>query len=151
MPPTSGEGPAEPGHEPGGNSVTAGFIDAQGRPAGTVTFVERAGFVQIRAEVHNLEPGRYGIAVHEHGVCEPDAAFRTAGALLATPGDNSASLGDLGSIEIRADNRGLLTTTTGAFTLADLRTAATGRAVIIHSGKDDPATTGDRIACAAVR
>ncbi|MFI6043610.1 hypothetical protein ACIA8C_18395 [Nocardia sp. NPDC051321] len=57
------------------------------------------------------------------------------------------------SIEVRADYRCLLTTTTSAFTVADL-SADGGSAVIVHTGTDDPGQgdeSGARISVCALR
>ncbi|SUA77706.1 Superoxide dismutase [Cu-Zn] precursor [Nocardia otitidiscaviarum] len=147
VPSTIGDAPGEPGHSPGGNTVSAGFVDAEGRPAGTVTFIERAGFVEVRAEVHGMDPGFHGFHIHERGVCEPDSAppeggdpgaFRSAGGHMQVDGHTGQpASGDLTSVHVRPDGRGLLVTTTSAFTLEDLRNGGVGRAAIIHAGADN--------------
>ncbi|WP_246872680.1 superoxide dismutase family protein [Rhodococcus sp. DMU1] len=180
---TTGETPGEPGHSPGGNFVTAGFADPEGDPAGTVTFVERAGFLEIQARVSGLEPGFHGFHVHENGTCEADSTapdgdqsgdFLSAGGHLQL-GDRTGfpASGDLTSLYVRDDGRGLLVTSTDAFTLADLNNNGRGRAVVVHAGPDNfgniptrytlpdgaavpdrqTLTTGDagpRVACAVV-
>ncbi|MBF6133299.1 superoxide dismutase family protein [Nocardia otitidiscaviarum] len=147
VPSTIGDAPGDPGHSPGGNTITAGFIDAEGRPAGTVTFVERPGLVEIRAEVHGMEPGFHGFHIHERGECEMSStppgggergAFLSAGGHMQVGGHTGQpASGDLTSIHVRRDGRGLLVTTTSAFTLADLIAEGAGRAAIIHADADN--------------
>ncbi|WP_306358221.1 MULTISPECIES: superoxide dismutase family protein [unclassified Nocardia] len=183
VPSVIGETPGDPGHSPGGNFISAGFIDAEGRPAGTVTFIERPGLVEIRAEVHGMDPGFHGFHIHERGECEPNSAppgggepgaFLSAGGHLQVGGHSGhPASGDLTSVHVRPDGRGLLVTTTSAFTLADLRNDGAGRAAVIHAGEDnfgnipsrytlpgggevpdaETLSTGDagqRVACAAI-
>ncbi|WP_368680529.1 superoxide dismutase family protein (plasmid) [Rhodococcus opacus] len=147
VPLTTGEIPGEPGHSPGGNVVSAGFADPEGAPAGTVTFVERAGFVEIQAHVSGLTPGFHGFHVHENGTCDPDSTapdgnqtgdFLSAGGhLQADDHTGSPASGDLASIYVRDDGQGLLVTSTDAFTLDDLNNNGRGRAVVVHADPDN--------------
>lgn len=144
---TTGEIPGHPGHSPGGNVLSRGFLDANGGPAGTVTFVERAGFVEVRAEVSGLEPGFHGFHIHERGLCEPDSTppgggepgdFLSAGGHMQAGGRTShPASGDLTSIHVREGGTGTLVTSSEAFTLDDLRNDGQGRAVIVHADPDN--------------
>ena len=116
----------------------------------------------------NLAEGKYGVHVHETGVCDADVepAFDTAGAhfdpTMEDHGDINADpshAGDLGNMEV--DDEGnfehevlaekLTMSSAEPNTLAD----ADGSAIIIHSGEDDLETqpsgdAGDRWACAVI-
>lgn len=116
----------------------------------------------------NLAEGKYGVHVHETGVCDPegDSPFESAGdhfdPTMEDHGDINADPshgGDLGNLEV--DDEGnfehevlaeKLTMSTGEMnTLAD----EDGSAVIIHAGEDDLETqpsgdSGDRWACAVI-
>lgn len=117
---------------------------------------------------NNLDEGKYGVHVHEVGVCETDAdpAFSTAGnhfdPTMEEHGDINADpshAGDLGNLEV--DDVGhfehevlaeKLTMLPGEdHSLAD----TDGSAIIIHSGEDDLETdpdgnAGDPWACAVI-
>lgn len=116
----------------------------------------------------NLTEGKYGVHIHETGVCDADAdpAFDSAGGhfnpTMEEHGDVNADpshAGDLGNMEV--DEEGnfehevlaekLTMSTDEPNTLAD----ADGSAIMIHSGEDDLETdpsgeSGDRWACAVI-
>ncbi|MFC4377694.1 superoxide dismutase family protein [Nocardia halotolerans] len=154
IPGTAGETPAYPGHSPGGNALTAGFVDAQGTTASKVTFIERAGFVEVQVDVSGLSPGFHGVHIHERGVCETDSAaptggergdFLSAGGHLQVDGHSEyPASGDLTNIHVRPDGTGMLTTATSAFSLEDLRNGGQGRAVIVHAEPSNFGNVPDR-------
>jgi Cu-Zn family superoxide dismutase len=113
-----------------------------------------------------MPPGFHGFHVHAVGECVPP--FTSAGGHLNPSGaDHGDHAGDLPSLLVNADGRGMLATATDRFSLSDLRDVD-GSAVMVHSGRDnfanipsryggpDPETraTGDagsRLACGVVR
>ncbi|WP_218220479.1 superoxide dismutase family protein [Nesterenkonia sp. Act20] len=57
--------------------ATAEMTDMAQNGIGTVSFTEREDGVLIEAEVHDLQSGFRGIAIHENGVCEPQSTSET--------------------------------------------------------------------------
>lgn len=116
----------------------------------------------------NLPEGKYGVHVHESGVCDADAmpAFDTAGGHFdptnSEHGDINADpshAGDLGNLEVDDEGafehevlaEGLTLLSGQPHSLAD----EDGSALIIHAGEDDLETdpdgnAGDRWACAVI-
>lgn len=114
----------------------------------------------------NLTEGKYGVHVHETGVCDADSAFDTAGGhfnpTMSEHGDINADpshAGDLGNLEVDEEGsfehevlaEGLTMLPGDSASLAD----DDGSAVIIHAGEDDLETdpsgeSGDRWACAVI-
>lgn len=116
----------------------------------------------------NLAEGKYGVHVHEVGVCDADAdpAFDSAGEhfnpTMEEHGDINADpshAGDLGNLEVDEDGNfehevhaeKLMMSSNDPNTLAD----ADGSAIIIHEGEDDLETdpdgdAGDPWACAVI-
>lgn len=115
-----------------------------------------------------LAEGKYGVHVHEFGVCDPetDPPFDSAGGHfnpeMQDHGDINADpshAGDLGNLEVDADGNfehevlaeGLTMQSGEMNSLND----ADGSALVIHAGEDDLATdpsgeSGDRWACAII-
>lgn len=145
------------------------FIDAEGNTVGMaeVWEDEEGGGVwfSIKSEDGSgMAEGKYGIHVHETGVCDPEAAFESAGGHFnpsdETHGDINADPshgGDLGNLEADADGNfehevlaeKVTMERDQPNTLAD----EDGSAIVIHAGEDDLATdpsgnSGDRWACA---
>jgi Cu-Zn family superoxide dismutase len=126
----------------------------------------RDGSVLVFARVRDMPPGFHGFHLHTTGECVPP--FTSAGGHLNPTGsDHGDHAGDLPSLLVNADGRGILATATDRFSLSDLRDPD-GSAVIVHSGRDNFANiparyggpdqetraTGDagaRLACGVVR
>lgn len=53
--------------------ATAEITDMASNGIGTVSFTEVEAGVLVEAEVHDLQAGFRGIAIHERGVCEPQS------------------------------------------------------------------------------
>ncbi|KUG57634.1 MULTISPECIES: superoxide dismutase family protein [Kocuria] len=131
--------------------------DAQGNEVGTVAFSEVSAGTEVRAEVQGLEPGFYGLHVHETGLCEPDSsapgdpgrtgAFLSAGGHLGKDdAEHPGHAGDLTALYVTEGGLGSLTTVTDRFGVQDLVTDDDGSAVMIHSGPDNYANVPERYA-----
>lgn len=145
-------------------SATADLRDGDGADAGTATFTETAGGVEISVSATGLEAGPRGIHLHEAGVCEaPD--FESAGEHF-NPTDAEHGLdnpegphaGDLPNIEIGEDGTADYSVTNDMVTLDSGETSildGDGTALIIHTDEDDQVSdptgeSGDRDACGVV-
>ena len=145
------------------------FFDAEGNVVANaeVWEDEEGGGVWFKiqnADNTMLAEGKYGVHVHETGVCDPADNFKSAGGHFnptdETHGDLNADpshAGDLGNLEADGDGNfehevlaeKLSMDREDPNTLADLD----GSAIVIHVGEDDLATdpsgeSGDRWACA---
>jgi Cu-Zn family superoxide dismutase len=149
----------------GNPTATATLKDAQGKSAGTATFTESGGMVQMKLKASGLTPGKHGIHVHEAGKCDgPD--FKSAGGHFNPQGkkhgvqnDGGAHAGDLGNLEAKPDGTASLQAMLHGVTLAKGEKHslldADGAALVIHAKEDDDATdpsgnSGDRIACGVI-
>ncbi|QBJ95826.1 superoxide dismutase family protein [Rhodococcus sp. ABRD24] len=154
-PPVWTGSPAPGGAESGSAHATtteAGTVevqlkDAKGVNAGTASFAEEDGYVQITVNAQGLEPGFHGLHVHSVGKCEPNSVaptggepgnFLSAGGHFQVAGRTGhPASGDLTSLEVREDGKGYLVTTTDAFTLDDLKNGGKGTALMIHANADN--------------
>ncbi|TCN54311.1 Cu-Zn family superoxide dismutase [Rhodococcus sp. SMB37] len=137
-----------------GTALTADLETVAGESAGTVTFAERNGNVEVTIDVEGLEPGYHGVHVHEFGVCEPESAppaggepgaFLSAGGHLQAPGHTAVpESGDLLSVVVHEDGSATATVTTAEFTLEDLQ-GDQGTSVVVHQDN-----AGSRLACGVV-
>ena len=138
----------------GGQSITAQLHDTKGADVGQVTFTKQGDYVQIKAEVRDMQPGFHGFHIHSVGKCETNSVaptggdpgnFLSAGGHFQKSGhDSEPASGDLTSLQVRGDGTGELTTTTDAFTLDDLRNNGEGRAIMVHAGADNFANIPQR-------
>lgn len=154
------EGGSEGGSEShAGGSASAAALTAElttvdGESAGTVSFAENGGNVEVTVDVEGLEPGYHGVHIHEFGRCEaestaPDGgepgAFLSAGAHLQAGGNTSVpESGDLVSLVVHEDGTATATVTTSAFGLEDLE-GEDGASVVVHQDN-----LGARLACGVV-
>jgi superoxide dismutase, Cu-Zn family len=147
------------------DTATAALKNAQGQPAGTATFTQSGGFVQMKLKATGLTPGKHGIHVHETGKCEgPD--FKSAGGHFNPHGRQHGALndagthaGDLPNLSVGADGTATLQATLHGVTLergaANSLLDKDGAALVIHAREDDqksdPAgNSGDRVACGVI-
>lgn len=155
----------EPAVEPEAPPVVATAVlqpRADKRIAGTVTFVELDGEVEVTAELRGVEgTGPRGFHLHEHGDCSaPDFTsagdhFDPHGAQHGAPAHPGSHAGDLGNIEFAEDGTGHLVLRTDKLTVTPGPASVVGRSVILHERRDDLETqpTGDaggRAACGVV-
>lgn len=145
-------------------SATVPLINTSGNSVGSATLTENdKGVVEVRVTVSGLPAGTHGIHFHEVGVADPKASppFSTAGEHynpaskkhgISNPQGTHA--GDLHNIEVNAQGKGTLATTTDRITLTDGPATlfdGNGSSLIIHTNADDQVTdpsgnSGGRIA-----
>ena len=150
---TGGDAGADAGSEP---DLTATVTTAEGTEVGTAEFREQDGAVSITVGFSDMEPGFYGLHIHQIGVCETDStapdnpdktgAFLSAGSHLgAGESDHPDHPGDLPQLLVKTDGSAAMTVETDRFTLADLEDED-GSAVMIHSDPDNFANIPERYA-----
>lgn len=143
----------------GGPAAEAVLQPTQGNAAaGTVSYRQRPGGVQVTAEVSGLTPGAHGFHIHEKGDCSaPDATsagghFNPAGKPHGDPLHGEHHAGDMPQLEAGADGRAKLVADLAGVTLESI----VGRGVIVHAAPDDYKTqptgnSGARVACGVIR
>ena len=147
-------GAAQGGASAGSSALTADLKTVDGASAGTVSFSEQDGDVQVTIDVEGLEPGYHGVHVHAVGKCEPQSAaptggapgaFLSAGPHLQVEGSTSVpESGDLVSVVVHEDGTATTTVTTTAFILEDLQ-GEEGTSVVVHQDN-----LGARLACGVI-
>jgi superoxide dismutase, Cu-Zn family len=164
------------GTQPAGTfPVTVPLADVDGNEVGDVTIDDAGAGVQLEISVENLDPGFYGMHLHEIGKCEPDSAapddpadtgaFKSAGSHI--PGEDGAEhpdhAGDLPTLLVNEDGTATMTVVTHRLDRAVLLDDD-GSAVMIHAdpdnfanvpggGGEDTTSTGDagdRLACGVI-
>lgn len=146
-------------------TLTAAFIDAQGRSVGKATLVKTPNGVLIEAELERLPPGEHGFHIHERGRCEPAGKFESAGGhftprrmqhgFLMAGGPHA---GDMPNLFAAADGRARVHVFAVHVSLgqgADSLLDTDGSSIVVHAGADDyrsqpSGAAGARIACAVV-
>jgi len=143
-------------------SATAVLSGAEGSAvAGTVTFEQTGGGVQVNAEVSGLEPGTHGFHVHETGDCSGEGFqaagghFNPEGVEHGGPTSEVHHAGDLGNIEADESGNASYSAEVSGITLEEGPTSIVGKAVIVHEGADDltsqpSGAAGARIACGVI-
>ncbi|MGX7730731.1 superoxide dismutase family protein [Rhodococcus sp. 2H158] len=139
----------------GGAEHSAELRTPAGAAAGTVTFTEVDGAVEVTVELEGMPVGYRGVHVHEVGKCETNSTaptggepgnFLSAGGHLQASGNTSIpESGDLGAVVVREGGSGSLAVTTEAFTLDDLQ-GGDGTSVVVHQ----ETAGGERLACGVV-
>ena len=139
--------------------------------SGTVAFVETADGVFVEYDVRGLDPGAHGFHVHETGSCAPADAdgdgtaepagaagghFNPEGSPHGAPSDprDERHAGDLGNVTA-GDGRSAVGTLTDGVLAFDGPTGIVGRAMMVHSGRDDLTSqpggdAGARVACGVI-
>ena len=145
-------------------TATVDLVNTSGSNVGSAVLTQAAsGEVTINLTVSGLPAGPHGIHFHEVGVADPKASppFSSSGEHynpaarkhgFANPQGTHA--GDLQNIEVDAQGKGTLLTTTDRVTLTDGANTlfdGNGSSLIIHANTDDYVTdpagnTGGRIA-----
>lgn len=157
----------------------AALADVDGEGRGEVAFTAADGSLVVSVSAEGLEPGFYGLHVHEIGECVADSAapddpsdtgaFKSSGGHIPGDGaDHPEHAGDLPPLLVGQDGTATMTVTTDRLD-ESLLMDADGSAVMIHSkpdnlaniperyaagGPDDDTTSagdaGDRLACGVV-
>lgn len=140
-----------PGSAP---DLTATVTTAGDTEVGTAEFREQDKGVSIAVRFSGMEPGFYGLHIHQIGVCDTDSPapdnpdntgdFLSAGSHLGSgESDHPDHPGDLPQLLVKNSSEAVLTVETDRFTLADLEDED-GSALMIHSGADNFANIPDR-------
>lgn len=111
---------------------------------GSVVFEETADGVRVTARIGGLEPGsKHGIHLHEFGDITADDGtsagghYNPEGNPHGLPDAEERHAGDLGNLEANDDGDAELTLTVDNITLTGDENPIVGRAVIVHSKRDD--------------
>jgi Cu-Zn family superoxide dismutase len=147
------------------------FIDAEGNTVAHAEVREdedgKSVWVKITsAENTGLAEGKYGVHIHERGVCDPADAFESAGGHFNPTDESHGDInadpshgGDLGNLQADGDgnfeHEVLAEKITMERDLPNTIADEDGSAIVIHTGEDDLATdpsgnSGDRWACAII-
>ena len=149
-------------------TATADLEDPDGNPVGEAAFVEGPNGVTINVTIRQgqqaLDPGEYGIHIHETGDITPDfeAAgehFNPTNAQHGFSNPEGPHAGDLENITINQDGSSTYTTRTDRITLSRGERSildSDGSALVIHQSADDYQTdpsgeSGDRVAAGVIR
>jgi superoxide dismutase, Cu-Zn family len=155
--PTAGTEPAA-----GDTTAVAEMKPASGsKVAGTITFTEKDGKVEMALDLTGLTPGEHGFHIHEKGDCSaPDATsagdhFNPDKKPHGAPDSPEHHAGDFGNITADEDGNAKTTMTVDFVSLAEGDTSAVGKALIVHEKKDDlksqpSGNAGARIACGVI-
>ena len=164
-------GAATPGTEGAQLGASAELVNAQGNVVGDANFTESEGddgpFVTVQVGLTpdaGLEPGEYGLHLHQVGACTPtfDAAgdhFNPADAQHGLLDPDGAHAGDLPNLVVAADGSTSYVVSTRLVTLSEGETSlldGDGSAIIIHADADDylsdpSGRSGDRIICGVLQ
>jgi len=134
-----------------------------GRVVARVMVFEAEGFVQVRVQAAGLAQGRYGVHVHDKGLCEAPS-FESAGLHWNPLGRqhghenaNGPHLGDLPNLTVDAQGGRLEFGIEGGHLFGGENPLfdADGAAIVIHAEPDDYRTdpsgnSGARIGCGAL-
>lgn len=134
---------------------TASMQDIESE-VGTAQIREMDGAMEFTVEVSGMEPGFYGLHVHEIGECNPDSAapddpselgaFLSAGSHIgADESDHPDHAGDLPPILVQESGEGHLTFQTDRLTAEHLQDED-GAAMMLHSDPDNFANIPERYA-----
>ena len=149
-----------------GGGASATLVDGTGNEIGKAALTQAPTGVLIQIKVTGLAPGRHGLHLHSHGVCEPGEGFKTArghvGKVEGAHGlmnPDGPEPGDLPNLMVGADGVGeaeifttLVSIDGGDHPLMD----ADGSAFVIHESADDHVSqpiggAGGRVACGVIK
>ncbi|MEO5917209.1 MAG: superoxide dismutase family protein [Luteolibacter sp.] len=123
---------------------------------GTVTFTKVKGGVEVTAKISGLEPNSdHGFHIHDFGnVTAADGTsagghYNPEGHQHGMPEAEMKHAGDLGNLKANAEGVAEKTIVSTTITLAGVKNAIVGRAVVVHAKADDggqpTGNAGDRI------
>ena len=128
----------------------ATLINTDGEEAGMATLTQGPSGVLIHVKVEGLTPGKHGLHLHAHGVCEPHEGFKTAkGHVGKVPGGHGLlnpegpEPGDIPNIFVGADGVGEMEAFTSLVSLVEGPNNLLdedGSTFIIHENADDHLT-----------
>lgn len=130
---------------------------------GTAMFEDTEDGLQVQVQITGLPAGLYGMHIHEKGSC--DDGGNAAGShynpdnvkhgFLPADGFAGAHAGDLGNIQINANNQGALFLVIPGLTVSGKNYSIAGRTVILHEKQDDfgqpLGNAGGRIGCGIIK
>ena len=146
------------------NTARAELRTSAGQPAGTASLTQVGNVLRVVIEAQGLPRGAHGVHVHAVGKCDgPDFAsagphFNPASRQHGALNPQGPHAGDLPNIEVGADGKGRLESTTELLSLGSGTNSvldADGSALVIHAAPDDFKTdptgnSGARIACGVI-
>ena len=144
-------------------TISAGFVDAQGNDNGTAELTATPTGVLIKLEVTGLPPGQWvAFHVHETGSCDHTTGHESAGSHFNPTSkehgylvENGPHAGDMPNQYVPADGILRAEVFNGAVTLDQGEAGIVGRALMIHAKGDDyqsqpSGDAGDRLACGVI-
>lgn len=145
--------------------ATADIIGKDGSTIGSATLIQAPAGVLIEISVSGLAPGKHGLHLHSHGVCEADTGFKSAkghvGKVEGAHGllnPQGPEPGDLPNLFVAADGTGQMEAFTTLVSLSEDNALldADGSTFIIHENADDHVTqpiggAGGRVACGVIK
>lgn len=142
---------------------SATFVDRSGETVGEATLTESETGVLINAQVRGLPANQWlAFHIHEKGTCDPKDEFKSAGghynptdAAHGYGADKGPHAGDLPNQYVGADGT-LRAEVFNHLVTLDGKNPITGKALMIHGGKDDyksqpTGDAGNRLACAVIK
>jgi Cu-Zn family superoxide dismutase len=128
---------------------------------GQVRFTESGNKIKVVAHIEGLMPNqKHAIHIHEFGDCSaPDAAsagshYNPEGHSHGLADNPKRHAGDLGNLQADSQGKAHYELTVDNITIAGLKNAIIGRAVIVHAKPDDGGqpvgNAGGRIACGII-
>ena len=148
-----------------GADAKATMINKEGKEIGFAHITQAPVGVVIHIKVTGLQPGKHGLHLHSHGVCEPGEGFKTAkghvGKVEGAHGlmnPKGPEPGDLPNLFVGADGVGeteLFNTRVSVKGGDNPLLDADGSTFIIHEAADDHITqpiggAGGRVACGII-
>ena len=147
-------------------TAAAKLINSDGEETGQATLTQGPTGVLIHLKVSGLTPGKHGLHLHAHGVCDPLEGFKTAkGHVGLKPGGHGLlnpegpEPGDLPNIFVGTDGVGEMEAFTSLVSLVEGPNHLLdedGSTFIIHENADDHVTqpiggAGARVACGVLQ
>ena len=142
------------------------LVDRSGAEIGNAALVQAPSGVLIHLSVEGLTPGKHGLHLHSHGVCDADTGFKTAKGHVGKIADSHGLMnpkgpepGDIPNIFIGADGTGEIEILAAQVSLSGEKNNlldADGSTFIIHEKADDHITqpiggAGGRVACGIIK